>query len=332
MRVENKLRIDFNAALVFILIISFFLIANQNPAFLSGEYIISVVLKNAIEIGFLALPMTIIIVTGGIDLSCGNMMVLASMLGGIAAAKGGSLLGIAVTFLVGCACGLLNGVIIAKIKVPAMVTTLATMYLFLGIARGISKGVSIYSYPVTDFLGNALVFGIPIQVYIYIIWAVIFVTILQKSVYGRIIFAIGRNEGAARYSGVNTEIAVIKAYVLEGVMAGFAALTWIGRFTSLKYDAGTNLHMKVITVVVLGGTSILGGYGDMKGTIIATLIIAVLNSGLTVMGMPVDAQTIVQGTVLLISLTVYALINMQGKRKKRPKLQESGGEKMQPLH
>ena len=136
---------------------------------------------------------------------------------------------------------------------------------------------------------------------------------LQKSTYGRKIFAIGLNEGATRYSGINTDKVILLAYVMEGVMASLAAMTWIGRFTSLKYDAGTNMHMKVITVVVLGGTSIMGGVGDMKGTIIATLIIAVMTSGLTVMGIPYDAQTIVQGVVLLISLTAYALIGMRGK-------------------
>ena len=157
--------------------------------------------------------------------------------------------------------------------------------------------------------------GIPIQIYIYIVFAVIFVLILQKSTYGRKIFAIGLNEGATRYSGIDTDKVILLAYVMEGVMASLAAMTWIGRFTSLKYDAGTNMHMKVITIVVLGGTSIMGGVGDMKGSIIATLIIAVMTSGLTVMGIPYDAQTIVQGVVLLISLTAYALIGMQGKRK-----------------
>ena len=303
----------FDLALLVILLISFLGIASQNAVFLSRDYVIGVVLKNAIEIGFMALPMTIIIITGGIDLSCGNIMVLSSMLGGMAAVKSGSIVGILVTLSVGVLCGLLNGIVITKVRVPAMITTLATMYLYLGIARGISKGDSVCSYGATSFLGNEMVLGIPIQIYFYIVVAIIFVMILQKSTYGRKIFAIGLNDGATRYSGINTDKVILLAYVMEGVMASLAAMTWIGRFTSLKYDAGTNMHMKVITVVVLGGTSIMGGVGDMKGTIIATLIIAVMTSGLTVMGIPYDAQTIVQGVVLLISLTAYALIGMRGK-------------------
>ena len=265
----------FDLALLVILLISFLGIASQNAVFLSRDYVIGVVLKNAIEIGFMALPMTIIIITGGIDLSCGNIMVLSSMLGGMAAVKSGSIVGILVTLSVGVLCGLLNGIVITKVRVPAMITTLATMYLYLGIARGISKGDSVCSYGATSFLGNEMVLGIPIQIYFYIVVAIIFVMILQKSTYGRKIFAIGLNEGATRYSGINTDKVILLAYVMEGVMASLAAMTWIGRFTSLKYDAGTNMHMKVITVVVLGGTSIMGGVGDMKGTIIATLIIAV---------------------------------------------------------
>ena len=303
----------FDLALLVILLISFLGIASQNAVFLSRDYVIGVVLKNAIEIGFMALPMTIIIITGGIDLSCGNIMVLSSMLGGMAAVKSGSIVGILVTLSVGVLCGLLNGIVITKVRVPAMITTLATMYLYLGIARGISKGDSVCSYGATSFVGNEMVLGIPIQIYFYIVVAIIFVMILQKSTYGRKIFAIGLNEGATRYSGINTDKVILLAYVMEGVMASLAAMTWIGRFTSLKYDAGTNMHMKVITVVVLGGTSIMGGVGDMKGTIIATLIIAVMTSGLTVMGIPYDAQTIVHGVVLLISLTAYALIGMRGK-------------------
>ena len=163
----------FDLALLLILLISFLGIASQNAVFLSRDYVIGVVLKNAIEIGFMALPMTIIIITGGIDLSCGNIMVLSSMLGGMAAVKSGSIVGILVTLSVGVLCGLLNGIVITKVRVPAMITTLATMYLYLGIARGISKGDSVCSYGATSFLGNELVLGIPIQIYFYIVAAII---------------------------------------------------------------------------------------------------------------------------------------------------------------
>jgi len=316
MKKRTHFEFNFNMALFLILIVSFFVIAQRNSAFMSPDYVIEVVLKNAVEIGMLALPMTLVIVTGGIDLSCGNIMVLSAMAGGMVGGKLGSLAGVIVTILIGAACGLLNGVIIARARVPAMITTLATMYLYLGIAKGISKGDSIYSYPAATALGNFELFGLPIQIYIYALLAVVYVILLHRSCFGRKLIAIGLNENATRYCGIDTGKSIMAAYLLEGLTASVAALIWIGRFTSLKFDAGTNLHMKAITVVVLGGTSIVGGVGDMRGTVLATLIIAVFNSGLTVLNLAIDAQTIIQGAVLLVSLVVYEAIHRYQRNKK----------------
>lgn len=316
MKQKLKIKFGFNSALMLILVAAFIIIANLNSAFMSPEYILQVVLKNAVEIGILALPMTLIITTGGIDLSCGSNMVLSAIVGGIVGGQYGSAAGVAATLILGTLCGLINGIIIAKVRVPAMITTLATMYLYLGIAKGISKGDSIYSYPAATFLGNYELFGIPIQLFIYVVLALVFVVLLHKAQFGRGLTGIGLNEKALRYCGIDTDKYLIAAYTLEGVMAAVAALIWIGRFTSLKYDAGTNMHMKAITIVVLGGTSIAGGVGDMRGTIIGTLILAVLNSGLTVLNIPIDAQAIIQGAVLLTSLIVYAFIHKRQKMRK----------------
>ena len=108
----------------------------------------------------------------------------------------------------------------------------------------------------------------------------------------------------------------ILIYVICGLICALAAFIWLGRFTSVKYDAGTSFNLKVITVVVLGGTSINGGIGDMKGTVLGTLIIATLNSGLTVLNIPIDVQTIVQGVVLMIALIAYAFVNSKAKKMK----------------
>ena len=115
---------------------------------------------------------------------------------------------------------------------------------------------------------------------------------------------------------MKTDKILIGIYALTGVICALAALIWLGRFTSVKYDAGTNFNLKVITVVVLGGTSINGGIGDMKGTILGTLIIATLNSGLTVLNIPIDVQTIVQGAVLMVALIAYAVLNGPGEEEK----------------
>jgi ribose transport system permease protein/rhamnose transport system permease protein len=165
-------------------------------------------------------------------------------------------------------------------------------------------------------MGNTVILGLPIQIWIYIILAVIFVYILSKTTLGRKIYSIGLNPNAAKYAGIQTDKILIGLYALAGLICALAAFIWLGRFTSVKYDAGTNFNLKVITVVVLGGTSINGGIGDMKGTILGTLIIATLNSGLTVLNIPIDVQTIVQGVVLMIALISYAVLNDRAKKRK----------------
>lgn len=317
---NQKLKLTFNMALLFILMLLFITIACLNSAFLSFDYIMGVMIRNIIELGLLALPVTLIIITGGIDLSVGSTMVLAAMAGGIAAVRFGSTAGVIVTLLTGLLCGLFNGFVIAKLKISPLVTTLATMFLYMGIARGMSLGDSIYSYPATQFLGNTDIGGFPLQGFLYAAFAVVFYLILSKTTLGRELFAIGLNENAAKYSGIKTEKKLILIYVISGLMCALASMIWLGRFTSIKYDAGTSIGLKVVTIIVLGGTSILGGLGDIKGTIIATFIIAVLNSGLTVLNIPIDSQTIVHGSVLVISLITYAILTEKVKKSRIIKL------------
>lgn len=312
---NHVLRFTFNTALFGIWVLIFVVIALKNPAFLSSPYIINVMLRNIMEIAIVALPMTLVIITGGIDLSVGNIMVLSAMLGGMAAPRLGNVGAILITVLTGIICGLINGILIAKVKISPMVATLATMFLFLGLGRGISKGESIYSYGFSEFLGNTSIAGIPLQIWLFLLLAVLFIVILGKSTLGRVLYGIGLNPDATRYAGINTEKIKIGIYTICGLMCAMVAFIWLGRFTSIKYDAGIGFNMKVITIVVLGGTSINGGIGDMKGTILGTLIIATLNSGLTVLNIPIDVQTIVQGSVLIVALISYAIVNEKAKKK-----------------
>lgn len=311
------MKFSFNKALMILFAVLFIVIASLNSAFLSPDYLVGVMLRNIVEIGIIALPVTLIIITGGIDLSVGSTLVLSAMMGGIAAKQfSSSITGMIVTLVTGALCGLINGLIIAKLKISPLVTTLATMYLFMGIARGLSTGDSVYSYKLSDFFGTTTIAGVPMQIFIYIALAIVFTILLSKGTLGRKLYGIGLNENAVKYSGIDTDKVKILIYVLSGLMCAIAALIWLGRFTSIKYDAGTSLGLKVVTVIVLGGTSILGGFGDMKGTIIGTLIIALLNSGLTVLNIPIDMQTIVNGLVLVVSLIAYSIINENAKTKR----------------
>ena len=315
----KKFKLSFNLVLLLIWAVIFAAIAIAAPTFLKADYIINTMLRNIIEIGMVALPMTLIIITGGIDLSVGNMMILCAVLGGSAAVAYGPVVGVVVTVLVGLLCGLLNGLIIAKAKIAEMVTTLATMYLFMGLSRGYTEAGSVYAYDYATWMGNTVVLGLPIQIWIYAILAVVAVLLLHHTGFGRKLYAIGLNSNAAKYAGVKVDRIKITLYVLCGLVCALASLIYLGRFSSVKYDSGTNFNLKVITVVVLGGTSINGGVGDMKGTLIGTLIIATLNSGLTVLNIPIATQTVVQGTVLLIALVAFAIMSERKSRRRSAK-------------
>jgi ribose/xylose/arabinose/galactoside ABC-type transport system permease subunit len=319
-----KLKFTFNWALAIILVAVFVAIALINNVFLSFDYLIGVMLRNIVELGMMSLAVTLIIITGGIDLSVGSTMVLSAMVGGLVAAKAGSAAGVIVALLVGSACGLFNGFLVAKIKISPLVTTLATMYLYMGLARSFSKGDSVYSFAASSWLGNTEAFRIPLQIFYFAILAFVFWFLLAKTTLGRKLYAIGLNENAAMYSGVNSARVKLFIYFLSGLVCAFASLIWLGRFTSVKYDAGSSLSLKVVTIIVLGGTSIIGGSGDMKGTILATLIIAVLNSGLTVLAIPIAAQTIVHGLILMVSLVSYFILNQRASRRRIVVISASG--------
>lgn len=311
-----KIKLTFNRALIALMLVLFVTISIINSNFLYPDYLIGVMLRNIIEIGMMALPLTLIIITGGIDLSVGSIMVLSAMTGGMTAAQtGSSTAGLIVTLLTGLACGIINGLLVTRFRISPLIATLATMYLFMGIARGLSIGDSVYSYAASTFLGNSELIGLPIQIFFYIILAIIFYLIQARTTYGRVLYSIGLNENASLYSGIRVNLVKVSLYAMSGLVSAFASLIWLGRFTSIKFDAGASINLKVVTVVVLGGTSILGGSGEISSTVIATLIVAILNSGLTVLNIPIDTQIIVQGMVLIISLIAYSIINARLMKK-----------------
>lgn len=320
----KKFKFTYNTALFLIWIIIFAFIGIKAPNFLKPNYLVNVMLKNIVEKGIVALPMTLIIITAGIDLSVGNILVLSCMLGAMAAGVVGEIPALFISLLVGAVCGILNGLIISKVKISPMVTTLATMYLYLGLARGLSEGESVYSYGITTALGTTKIAGFfPVQIVLFLVLAILFVYLLHSTAWGRKLYAVGLNPNAAEYAGINTNKLIMQIYTITGIISALAGLIFLGRFTSVKYDAGTNFNLNVITIVVLGGTSINGGVGNMKGTLLATLIIATLNSGLTVLNIPIDVQTIVQGVVLMIALIAYAVVGVRSKKKKILSVEET---------
>jgi len=317
MKTTAKLRIGvtYNLVLLMILITLIAVFGLLNSAFFTLGYMFESV-KIIIEIGIMAFPVTLIIITGGTDFSMSATLSLSALCGGLVAARMGAGAGLVVTLLVGGLCGFFNGALVAIFKVQALVATIATMYLYKGIAIGLTLGIpgmtvggAVFSWSATDFLGNASILWIPVQVWIFILLGIAFHILLSRTYIGRWFYATGRNENAIIFSGVNTKKVKLCLYTAGGVTFSIAGLVFLGRFTSIKYDSADAYTLQVITAVVLGGTNIAGGFGNIKGTAISVMILAVLKGGLNIMAVPQTQQKIVIGLILLASLIVFALMD-----------------------
>jgi len=263
----------------------------------------------ATEVALVALPMTLIIITGGIDLSVGSTMGLCAITLGVAWQNLGLPLELAivVALLVGILCGLVNGLLITRIGLPPLITTLATFALYRGLAEGISQARSVRGYPdwffelgQKDFLGNLT--GIPNQLLLVVLSTVIIGTILSRTPFGRSLYAIGNNETGARFSGIPVQRYKLAIYTLSGFMAGLAAWVYVSRVSTTRSDMGTGLELNAITAVVIGGTSIFGGSGTIIGTVIGLILIQLLKNGLALSGAKGDSTTIVVGVVLILAV------------------------------
>ncbi len=239
----------------------------------------------AVEIGLLALVMTPIIITGGIDLSVGSMM-------GLSAVVFGSLwrdahlpipLAIAITLLFGILGGYLNAAIITKLRFPPLIVTLGTFSLFRGIAEGLTRGIENYSGFSPDFLflGQGYIFGvIPTQLPIFVVVIIAIYFMLQRTTFGRSLYAIGYSQEGARHAGIKVRRSLSIVYVLSGLMASVAAIIYVAHLGQAKSDAGTGYELMAITAVVLGGASIFGGRGTILGTVLGLFAIVILQNGL----------------------------------------------------
>lgn len=273
--------------------------------------------ENIMEIGLMALPMTLIIITSGIDLSVGTTMALSAVITG-AVYEGTQNITVAILcgMLTGTLCGMLNGTIISKTKIAPLVTTLATMSLYLGIAK-IICGTKIYSdFPDGfTFLQTNKLFGvIPYQFVLFIVLFIGFALLYNKSSFGRYVRGLGLNEEAVQYSGVKIGKLKFTLYTVSGIMSAIASLVYLSHLPAAKPDIGSNLNLQTITAVVLGGTSIMGGVGSMSGTFLGVLILGVLRKGLQIIGLGGDIYSFILGVVLVICLIGFSLVENRNKK------------------
>jgi len=270
-----------------------------------------------VEIGLLALALTPIIVTGGIDLSVGSMMGLAAIvLGWLWRDVGVPMpVAIALTLLLGVTGGALNAVLITRLKFPPLIVTLGTLSLFRGIAEGVTGGIQHYSgFPVSFLnLGQGYVGGVvPTQLFIFVAAAIAAAWWLHRTSFGRALYAIGHSAEGARYAGIPVSRRVGAVYVLSGLAASLAAVIYVAHLGQAKSDAGTGYELMAITAVVLGGASIFGGRGTVLGTVLGLFSIVLLQNGLRLTGQPAELSGILTG-VLLVATIMVDLLSRQAK-------------------
>jgi ribose transport system permease protein len=278
------------------------------PNFLEFDNFTQIVVQSAV-IGIAAVGMTFVIITGGIDLSVGSVVALTGMLAAISMQGGGSgIVGILVALGSGLLIGCFNGFSTTFLGITPFIVTLAVLSMARGLTLAVSKGQTVYGFPPTfTFVGQAEVLGVSLLVWLTLaIFAIGYVT-LSRTVFGHQVYAIGGNREAARLAGIPVRRVSFLVYAIAGLCAGLSAVVLTSRLDSALPSAAEGLELQVIAAVVIGGTSLFGGRGNMVGTLVGVLLIGTLNNGLTLLNVPPFWVQFVQGAVIFLAVLIDAL-------------------------
>ncbi|MBX7171008.1 MAG: ABC transporter permease [Pyrinomonadaceae bacterium] len=295
-------------------------------AILSPEFITATNLQNNARLigiyGIFAIGMGIVIMTGGIDLSVGSVSallgVVLSML--LVEWKIPPFLAVLIVILLTTALGFLNGVLITKVKLQAFIVTLCGLLFYRGLSRYVTndntKGFgNAEGFETLKFLASDNIFGIPTPFILLLIIAVIMWVILHRSVWGRYLFAVGRNEIASKYSGINSDLMIISAYVVCGLLTGIAGVLLAFYTNSISPSShGNSYELYAVAAAVLGGCSLRGGTGSIFGILVGTALLQVLRNLVNLLGIPSSLDFAVMGVVIMLGVLADQLL--QGKRQK----------------
>jgi rhamnose transport system permease protein len=258
------------------------------------------------EMGYMMLPMTFIIITGNIDLSVASTLgMTASFMGWLFNQGVNIWIAAGAALILGAMAGLLNGYLIAFVRLPALVVTLGTYAFYRGVAYVLLGDQAARGYPQAfTYLGQGRIgtSPVPFSVILFIVLAIIFGLVLHKTTFGRYLYAIGNNQDACLYSGVPVARIKLTIFTLSGIMAALAAIVMAARFGSTRPDIGMGLELSVITAVVLGGVDISGGIGTMAGGVLSLLLIGLMRFGMSLMNIQGQVQSIAIGFLLILSI------------------------------
>ncbi len=311
--------------LVIVIVFVTFLNIRLSPHFLNSQNL-SRTSSDFMEIGLIMLAMVFIIITGNIDLSvASNLGMSASFMGWLFNLGVNIWVAALAALILGTLGGLLNGILIARLKLPALVVTLGTYAFYRGLAYVLLGDQAARGYPAAfTYLGQGMLPGtlIPFSVALFIVLAVLFGFVLHKTTFGRYLFVIGNNENAALFSGVPVARIKIIIFTLSGFMAALAALIMAARFGSTRPDIATGMELSVITAAVLGGVDINGGLGTMPGAALSLLLIGLMRFGMGLLNIQGQVQGIAIGLLLILSILIPRLVRQIPSLKHiRPNLQ-----------
>jgi rhamnose transport system permease protein len=307
--------------LVVVLLVSLATGRVLSPQFLSTANL-SNMLADFTEIALIALPMTLVIVAAEIDLSVASVLGASSALMGVLWHMGLPMpLVIAIVLVAGALAGLFNGLVIVRFNLPSLAVTIGTLALFRGLAYVLLGDQAVADFPPAytafgiDTLGDTF---LPMPFILVILGALGFTVLLQATPFGRTLYAIGANQTAAQFSGIDVAKTKIKLFMMSGAMAALAGVVYTLRFTSARGDNGEGFELSVIAAVLFGGVSIFGGRGSMIGVLLSLLVIGALRNALTLADVSSETLTIVTGALLLSSVLIPNLVaRWRAMREKR---------------
>ncbi|MCI7628815.1 MAG: ABC transporter permease [Blautia glucerasea] len=319
-KLKNKFTLhEIVLAGAFLLIFLIGTFSNEN--FLSLRNILSL-FQQMSEMGIMAMGLTLVILTGGMDLSAGTTMGLCAVCSGLCLTKGMGV-GISLLISVGVAvlCGIINSILVAIIRIPPMIATLGTQMFFLGVALVLSQGNSISGIPESFyFLGQDKVLEMPLQMILLFILAAFLIIMLRRTMTGQHIYAMGNNMKASLFSGIRTTRVLFFTYIVCSVMCCIAGNIQVSRVATARADMGSAFLMTCISAVVLGGTSINGGSGGIAGTIVGILIFAMIGNIMNLVGISSFWQQLATGSILVLVVVFNRVIEMQKYKVKSRKV------------
>lgn len=275
-----------------------------SPVFATSSNLLNVALATSVT-ALLAIGQTFVIILAEIDLSVGAALSFTAAVTALTLQSHSLIIGILVGILTGAVVGLVNGVLVTKTRMPSFIVTLAMMSILAGLSLQITQGnpISVSNYNFQD-IGQARAFGIPIPVWIMVGAFVVFGILLARTRFGRYVYATGDNQEAARLSGIPTDRIKILAFIISGVLAALAGFIITARLSTAEPTAGSGLELEAIAAVIIGGTSLAGGRGDMLGTIVGALILGVIDNGMNLLSVSPFLQSVVKGVVILLAVLV----------------------------